>query len=332
MKLPLRLALLASLLLALGACGGGDSKPLDVGPDPDAQVDVDLSNPDTEVLGELPGDVDIKELGEVDGGEIHGECNKHEDCVGGYCIEFPPGSGENICAIPCQEECPEGYACKLVYIDGGSPVSVCLPQSASSQCTICNKDSECVYAGSRCVKGNAPYGYCVDRCQGLNDGACPKGHECRNAPSELNDGFYYCQPKAQSCCVAGELSTCDDNNPCTEEYCGPALGCMHRPQEGSCSGVDPCMEYSCVEGVCQGWPVTDDLTFDGVDDDCDGSTDEDVWRGLQILHHNYGSGAGWMNGPGMKLWGVVNAPGFAGGTKPSSNGELKLRPGMPLNP
>ena len=85
--------------------------------------------------------------------------------------------------------------------------------------------------------------------------------------------------------------SCDDSNPCTVDSCDPATGCAHaNAADGtvvdatptSC-GVGPCR--STGQTVCSNGAAVDscrasvgaasDATCDGVDDDCDGSIDED---------------------------------------------------------
>jgi hypothetical protein len=78
-----------------------------------------------------------------------------------------------------------------------------------------------------------------------------------------------------------------------------------------------------------GWPIVEDLVFNGEDDDCDGAVDEDVYKGLKVSVFTYGSGAEVMTGGAWTLAGVLDAPAFHG---TSSGGELVCRPGMPLNP
>ena len=349
-------ALALGAVFSLVACGGGGQTT--VTPDPDL-TDEDLGDWEYRISDAIvdlvPDEVDPKDLGsdgapptdtapdlpdtkedvpwnadlipdqQTDGWQ-GGPCEEHDDCPGGYCVEFPPGSDEKICAMTCLEECPDGLECRWVYLEGGEPISVCLPP-VDVLCKVCASDVECLYEGAHCIKGDAPYGYCGTPCD-LQAPACPEGFQC--AEGVEGDGFPtpQCVPADASCCVTGAWLDCDDENPCTADSCHPSLGCQHDPQDAECSGPAPCTQYLCVGGECVGWPITEDLTWDGEDDDCDGETDEDVVQGLQVNHYGFGGGAAWLVGGGMKIRGRLNAPTFRG---KSSGGGLLLRPGMPLS-
>ncbi|MBM4373073.1 MAG: hypothetical protein FJ098_15570, partial [Deltaproteobacteria bacterium] len=250
-----------------------DGAPED-GPGPDGVEDIKHPGDGAEdgVLPDVPGDHVLPPDATGDGGP-QGPCKNHDDCEGGYCIEFPPGSDEKICAETCLEECPEGLECRWVYLPGGEPVSVCLPP-VNVLCKLCNTTVDCLYEGTECVKGDLPFGYCATPCD-LDAPDCPQGYACQAGIGGIQFGSPQCVPTEGACCVAGGWLDCDDSNPCTLDACHPTLGCQHEPQEGECSGPVPCTEYVCVGGECVGWPVSDDMTWDGVDDDCDGQTDED---------------------------------------------------------
>ncbi len=64
----------------------------------------------------------------------------------------------------------------------------------------------------------------------------------------------------------GPLS-CDDGNPCTDDVCDPAAGCVHTDNSGPCDDGNPCTASdTCTEGLCvghsgceDGLPCTDDI-------------------------------------------------------------------------
>ncbi|MFH1531159.1 MAG: hypothetical protein ABIK09_10565 [Pseudomonadota bacterium] len=297
--------------------------PADTVPDEVATLDIPPDSPDlTDAKGDIP---DLTGDQQADGWQ-GGPCDVQADCPGGYCVESPPESGEKICAMTCVEDCPDGLECRWVYLDGGEPVSVCLPP-VEVLCKVCASKLECLYEGAHCIKGGAPYGYCGSPCD-LEAPECPAGFQCAAGVDGEVFGVPQCIPAAASCCVAGGWLDCDDDNPCTADSCHPSLGCQHSPQEEACSGPSPCTQYLCVGGECVGWPITEDLTWDGEDDDCDGQTDEDVVKGLQVNHYGFGGGIAWHVGGGLKIYGRLNTPTFRGDSK---GGDLRLRPGMPLS-
>ena len=51
-------------------------------------------------------------------------------------------------------------------------------------------------------------------------------------------------------------TNCDDGNPCTDDSCNPATGCVHVPNSASCSDGNPCTDDACVAGACVGTPNT----------------------------------------------------------------------------
>ena len=52
----------------------------------------------------------------------------------------------------------------------------------------------------------------------------------------------------------GALIECDDDNPCTDDLCSPADGCLHVPQDGvPCDDDVACTtDDVCLGGVCAG--------------------------------------------------------------------------------
>ena len=63
------------------------------------------------------------------------------------------------------------------------------------------------------------------------------------------DGANVCTPGA------GTLN-CDDNNPCTDDYCDPQLGCQHAPNNADCDDNNACTTLDvCNNGTCGGTPV-----------------------------------------------------------------------------
>jgi len=300
--------------------------PKDVVPDEVPPMDVPPDTPElTDTQEDTPWVEDVIPDQQTDGWQ-GGPCDDHDDCPGGYCVEFPPGGGEKICAMTCLEECPDDLECRWVYLEGGEPISVCLPP-VDVLCNVCASNEECLYEGAHCIKGDAPYGYCGTACD-LDAPECPEGFQCAAGADDETFPVPQCIPANASCCVAGGWLDCDDDNPCTADSCHPSLGCQHTPQDAECTGPAPCTQYLCVGGECVGWPISEDLTWDGVDDDCDGDTDEDVVQGLQVNHYGFGGGAAWLVGGGLKVRGRLNAPTFRGS---SVGGDLRLRPGMPLS-
>ncbi len=250
-------------------------------------------------------------------------CQSHEDCGDGYCVELVPGSGQYFCAPSCMEECPLDWTCKSIYLDGPDPVSMCLPP-VEVLCRVCKADSDCLLAGALCVLAGGPVGYCGKLCS-PDDAGCPAGFSCRPANGNpAAPDVYQCLPEPGTCCQMGSWTDCDDGNECTLETCSPSLGCGHAPTAGGCSGPDACQEYFCSGGQCLGVPVEEDLHQDGLDEDCDGLTDEDVLLGLELNGTGFGSGSGESKGGGFWLSGRLCSPPYHG---PSSGGGFLLVPG-----
>ncbi|MEE2778951.1 MAG: hypothetical protein VYE15_00405, partial [Myxococcota bacterium] len=192
-------------------------------------------------------------------------CTTVDICAGGTCV------GGNTLACddqnPCTEDlCQPGFGCVHTPTDGDcddqNPCSVgdqcasgvCMPGSAllcddTNPCTddLCEPDTGCTH--------------------GVNQAPCDDGSAC--TINDTCDGGL-CQ---------GQLSdACLDYNPCTDDACDDALGCLHTPNSDPCDDLNACTTNDqCVNGFCK--PIS------SVDcNDANGCTDDSCEPDVGCIH------------------------------------------------
>jgi len=184
-----------------------------------------------------------------DGGS--GACGSSSDCPGGQlCVS---GTCRTVGGGGCVSdgECGAGRRCE----DGHCVAAV-------DECAV---DADCVaQPGGICDDGECSYPAPVG-CQ--TDADCP-GQVC-----DRDTGA--CEP-APDVCAGG----CDDGDPCTDDTCDAATGCVHDPvaaccvADGECDDGNPCTADACVDHACAHAPAggaeccSADAECDDGDDEC----------------------------------------------------------------
>lgn len=98
-------------------------------------------------------------------------CVDDSDCVSGYCIDSDDG---RICTRACNDDCPEGYSCRLITTDGPDAVRLCIPES-EILCRPCTNDTQCGSFQNFCLdQDNGTF--CAIDCSQTR--ACPDGYGC----------------------------------------------------------------------------------------------------------------------------------------------------------
>lgn len=243
---------------------------------PDLAVDVssqDAGIPDAGLPETLSPEDTGLDLSLDLGFEIHGPtceagegcfldpCTENVDCLSGWCVEH---MGDTVCSKTCQEECPQGWACKQVGAGGPDVVFICV-SGFSNLCKPCVSADACKAPGGAedvCVSYGGGENFCGGACD-TEAGAgkeCPWGFSCQGVTTV--DGLESTQ------CVA-DAGEC----PCTAASAQLSLwtGCELENEWGVCTGMrvceadglSPCDAAVPAEEVCN-----------GLDDDCDGDVDE----------------------------------------------------------
>lgn len=177
-------------------------------------------------------------------------CNSDSDCdplEGGYgarCVDL--GSQGGVCATPCHDgqPCPDGFTCEDATVGGDSPALVCRQEPCP-----CPELALATDAVAACSQENA-HGTCA--------------------------GLFKCDK-------AGSPPVCDAAAPAAEYCDGTDNNCDGSVDEGlgdvTC-GLGPCEHTHavCVDGIkqqCDPFLGAAGEECNGLDDNCDGETDED---------------------------------------------------------
>lgn len=205
-----------------------------------------------------------------------GPCETSDDCeVGLFCDEVL-----GTCVV-CRDsrDCEVGQFC----FDHACLPWVCVPGSSicdGSYLKTCGPDGEGFVTERNCDDSNpcTVGDGCEDRrCVPGKPLDCGDGNPCTADVCTTDGGCMHAPLDGVSCddgdpcsthdrCVEGtclgEARDCSDGNPCTDDFCEPARGCVHLPNQAWCEDGDPCTGMdSCTLGICLGTPVMvcDDL-------------------------------------------------------------------------
>jgi len=269
-------------------------------------IDCDDGNPCTaDSCDLLGGCVHQIVAAPCDDGDV---CTAGDECVNGECKGGPPLNcdDQNSCTDDfCNEngicihsanddECDDGNECtvddhcaaaKCVALnaldcnddsvcttDSCDPLQGCVhtlneaPCDDGDVCTIgdhCHL-GKCIYSGTLTCEDSNP---CTDDgCNPLvgcaftpNNAACDDGSVC-TVDDMCGGGL----------CVSGPALDCQDDNPCTDSACDPAMGCLTINNSDVCDDGDECtVNEICAAGVCGGGQQVN--CNDGnvcTDDDC----------------------------------------------------------------
>ena len=250
-----------------------------------------------------------------DEGEMGFPCEADDECDSGHCVPWEEGAvctdycgdadvchpdwtcgfswGTTFCLPPCEPiTCEDlGAACGAPEDGCGVPLDCGVCEGENE---VCGEDWTCVCEFAECG------GVCCDDGDSCNDGACWSGPVPCVPPCVAGEhctDLGICVP----CCTFGQLCgegiECEPGLVCTGAICCYATDATCDGIDDDCDGVtddDYISDNTCGEGPCliantpstcvsgqeipcePGTPLAvDDVTCDGVDDDCDGETDEE---------------------------------------------------------
>ena len=186
-------------------------------------------------------------------GESGASCTGPADCDSSYCIEGPAGK---ICTKTCSACCPQGYGCEAA--SATDPQFICIAK-LNALCRPCEKDTDCnkLSPGALCIGYGASGHFCGGNCTA--DADCYSGHACQDAKGSDGAGKQCIKTTGECSCsppmiLDGAKTTCSAVN---------TVGSCQGSRKCAASGLTACDAPT---------PATE--TCDGLDNNCDGATDE----------------------------------------------------------
>lgn len=182
------------------------------------------------------------------------------------CNYDPQATSNNGTCLYIGDPCPDADPCTFnSAIDAncdcvGEPV-ICEPQNACFTASCDPLTGSCINTPIVCDDGDPCTDDICDPASGCiyvpkldtdGDGICDAEDNCPNIPGQIGDAC----PNADACtltsaidancnCVATQFVVCDDGDPCTLDFCNPALGCVSQAgldsdNDGICDALDNC--------------------------------------------------------------------------------------------
>ncbi len=96
--------------------------------------------------------------------------------------------------------------------------------------------------------------------------------ECGNVDGSFTSVGTQCTDAGVCNACVNPVPNCDDNDPCTDDSCDQASGCVHTPNTAACSDGDPCtVDDTCSAGICAGAAKNCNDSNACTDDSCNGT-------------------------------------------------------------
>jgi hypothetical protein len=175
---------------------------------------------------------------------VDGPCDDGDLCTLGDTCEQDECHGEPL-------DCDDGEQCTEDSCD--SKTAECLNEALGGPCD----DGDPCTTGEECAEG-----------------------ACLGAPTDCDDGdlctIDACVPvvasgsEAGGCAHTSVADVCADDNPCTDDRCDPALGCVVEANAEACDDGNVCTKDDvCTGGACRGTALEIDDGNPCTDDICD---------------------------------------------------------------
>ena len=190
-----------------------------------------------------------------DAGCFGDPCSEGSDCYSGLCGQH---MGDEVCTKTCEDECPSGWSCEQVNLGGGDTTYLCVSE-VEHLCSPCIEASDCSSEASQaaCVSYGEEGNFCGAQC--AEDSDCPSGFDCIDAPSTRGGTSAQCV-KSEGICECSSQAIA----------LGLTTSCEVVNTHGVCPGTRSCTPEGL--SVCDAPTPQEDLC-NGLDDDCDGTTD-----------------------------------------------------------
>lgn len=249
-------AILTVVALALLGCSGGsaDKAACDCTSCGDS-AGADMSAR-TDAGNETIGPSDVTSGCQPGHGCFLEPCENNWDCESGLCVGH---LGDRVCSRACADDCPHNWDCLQLAGRGGAVTEACFSIMANL-CLPCMSSGDCNLAGvheGSCVPYEDGNSFCTSNCA---SDACPEGFGCKKKSTLEGEDVFACVATDGIC-------------PCSDyaSSAGLVTGCQISNEFGTCSGNIGCGPGGLSQ--CDASTPAGE-TCNGVDDDCNGLTDD----------------------------------------------------------